>query len=242
MKYIYWIVLSLVIVGGLGASVYFGSMKPNQAVIEYTQVETPELMGEAVFKALEAQWKQNSVLFLGVTPNQIEDVELLRGFFELVQKSADAYQVLGVEQNLPYVELLESNLRLDTKAEMDRLVQGIQDARAQGLRVAVVMPTIYSTQTLKHNLAAKLSEKGLSFVSLSIAKYPITEEQAQSFDPVCAVEVGDIKGTGPLGCAIRELAQKTYLHKQEPNKFSGMMSQIGEKDYLLIFNKNEVFR
>lgn len=229
-------------IGGVGASIYIGSMKPNLAVIEYTQVETPEQMGETLAIALDSELAIAPVLFLGVSPNQIEDIELLRGFFQKVQTGKLRYDVLGVEQNLPYVELLESNLRLDTKLEMDRLLNGIKEARAKSLRVAIVMPTIYSTQTLKLNLAAKLKDQGLDFTSISISKYPITAEQAEKFDPICAVEVGDIKGTGALGCAIRDLSQKTFFQKQLPNRYSGMMSKIGEKDYLMIFNRNENFR
>lgn len=242
MKYTYWITLSLVVFLGVSASIYMGSKSPNIPLIEYTQVEAPEELGSLIFQGLEVQLSQSPVLFLGVMPNMIEDIEVLKGFFEAVQKKSRKFDIVGVEQNLPYVELLESNLRFDGKEEVDRLFNGIIEAQKQKLRIAVVLPTIYATQILKSNLASKLKERGLKFTSISIAKYPISKEQEESFDPVCAVEVGDIKGTGALGCAIREMATKTYLYKQQANKYSGMMNKIGDTDYLLIFNRNEIFK
>lgn len=245
MKYMYWIIVLAILGGGLGASVYFGSKTPNVALIEYIQVEQPEELGQMIADKLKKEVAASQVLFVGVTPDAIEDVELVRGFITALASSLETpvvFQVLGVEQNLPYVELLESNLRLDLKSEESRLVEGLQRAQIEGLRVLIVMPTIYATQTLSKNLAARVKALGIQPMSLSISKYPLTAQQAETFDPVCAVEVGDIKGTGGLGCAIRDLSQKAFGKQQEANKYSGLMNKVGESDYLVLFNRNEIFR
>ncbi|KYG68630.1 hypothetical protein AZI87_05180 [Bdellovibrio bacteriovorus] len=240
MKYIYWACATAVIALGIYFAMNFSIQPQSIPKIKFSQVTTPEELGKGVYERLRLEVKEAPVVLFGVTPNQIEDMELLRGFFEANQEAGSKYDVIVVEPMLPYVELFNSNMRVDIKNEMDRFVDGVKKAREQGLRVAAIVPNIYSSQLLKKNPANRLKEEyKLDVVSFSVTKFPVTRQQEESFEPKCVIEEGkDLSGTGPLGCMIQNIARKTYRKKFEDNKFSGMMEQTGAKDYIILFNRN----
>lgn len=240
MKYLYWVAAVAVIGLGVFFSMNFRIQERSIPKIKFSQVTNPEELGKGVYERLRLEIRQAPIVLLGVTPNQIEDMELWRGFLEANQEQGSKYDVIVVEPQLPFVELFASDMRIDIQAEMQRFVEGVSNARAQGLRVAVIVPNIYSSQLVKKGPASRLKDEyKLDVTSFSVAKFPVTREQEQSFEPICEMEAGrDLVGTGHLGCMIREIARKTYRKKFEENKFSGMMEQTGAKDYLILLNRN----
>lgn len=240
MKYFYWICATAVIALGIYFAANFSIQPQSIPKIKFSQVHTPEELGKGVFERLRLEIKEAPIVLLGVTPNKIEDMELWRGFFEANQEPGSKYDVIVVEPMLPYVELFVSNMRIDIKEEMSRFVEGVQKARAEGLRVAVIVPNIYSSQLIKKNPANRLKEEyKLDITSFSVTKFPVTREQEESFEPKCQLEEGrDLAGTGHLGCMIQNIARKAYRKKFEDGKYSGMMEQTGAKDYLILFNRN----
>jgi len=179
-----------------------------------------------------------------VMPDQIEDIELWQGFLSALSSTESKYDMVMVDPQLPFVELLMADIQMDIKAEMFRFAEGVKKAIAQGHRVAVIVPSIYSTQLLLHNPAAKLkSGYQLNFTSLSISKFPLTRKQEEVFDPPCTLEPGkDPAGTGPLGCMVFEIARRTYREIFEKNKFSGLMDKTQDHDYLILLNRNPMSR
>ncbi len=244
MKYFYWLGAIAVIALGIYFSTQI-SVKPQGSFgplskIEFTQVSVPEDLGKAIFEKLRNEVKAAPVVILGVTPNKIEDLELWRGFLEANQEQGSKYDVIVVESMLPYVEIFNNGMYLQIKEDMPRLVEGINKARAEGLRVAVIVPNIYSSQLIKDNPVSKLKEDyKLDVTSMSVSKFPLTLDQEASFDPACATGGSvDPAGTSGLGCMVREIARKTYRKKLEANKYSGLLEQTGAKDYLILFNRN----
>jgi len=240
MKYIYWIAAVLVIALGVYFSIQFTIAPQSIPKINFSQVAQPEQLGKGVFERLRLEIREAPVVLLGVTPNKIEDVELWRGFFEANQEAGSKYDVIVVESMLPYVEIFPTAMHLQVKEDMPRLVEGIKKAREQGLRVAVIVPNIYSSQLIKNNPASNLkTQYNLDITSFSISKFPVTREQESTFEPLC-VDGGavDPAGTSALGCMIRNMARKTYRKKFEASKFSGLMDQTGGKDYTILLNHN----
>jgi hypothetical protein len=84
-KYIYWLSAAAVAALGLVFAMNFSIRPETLAKVELTQVSTPEEMGKLVFEKLRLEVKESPVLLLGVTPNQIEDLEMWRGFLEANQ-------------------------------------------------------------------------------------------------------------------------------------------------------------
>lgn len=242
MKYIYWISAVAVVAAGLYFALNVKVQPEGLTKIKYTQVQTPEEFGKMVLQDLKLEIRESPVIFLGVTPNHIEDMELWRGFLEMNLEAGHMYDVVLMEPMLPYIEIFNVGMRIDMKEEMARLAEGIKKARLANLRVAVVVPSIYSTHLLKNNPYNRLKEEyQIEGLSISIAKFPVTKEQEQSFEPRCIVDganARDSSGTGSLGCAILHGARKTYKEKIDNGKYSGLMEQTGAKDYLILFNRN----
>lgn len=240
MKYLYWVGAVAVVALGVYFSMNFQIQERSIPKIKFSQVDIPEKLGKGVYERLRMEIKNSPVVLLGVTPNQIEDLELWRGFLEANQQQGSKYDVIVVDPQLPFVELFASNMRLDIQNEMDRFVEGIKNAQAQGLRVAAIVPYIYSSQLVKKGPALRLKEEHkIDVTSFSVMKFPVTREQEEGFLPLCELDAGrDLAGTGHLGCMVREIARKTYRKKFEENKYSGMMEQSGAKDYIILLNRN----
>ncbi len=238
-KYTYWIVATLI----MGSLIYLISrpeLEPqNLPKIKFTQVENPAIFGELILKQLQTEVRLSPVLLLGVTPEYPEDLELWKAFLAANTEPGLRYDMVIVDPQLPRIETIPTTLKMDLKTEMDRFAKGIMVARAQNMRVAVIVPTIYASQLLSRNPADILKNaKAVEFTSFSIVKFPKSLEQAATFQPGCSVDKEDREGTGPLGCMLRTKARKTYRAKLEPEKFSGLMDQIDANDYLILFNKN----
>lgn len=242
MKYLYWIAAIALIGAGLYVATQVEVQPPVVQKIKFSQFQEPEAFGKEIFQQLHKEIKESPLIFLGVTPNQIEDVELWRGFLEAAKAEGPgvAYDVIVVEPMLPYVEIFVSDMRIDIKAEPQRFIEGVKKAMADGMRVAVIVPTIYSSQLLQRNPVDFFkNQNGLDMLSLSVAKFPLTEAQEAVFEPKCVLEQGvDHAGTGKLGCAIRTAARKTYRLQTETGKYSGFVEQVGPKDFLVLFNRN----
>lgn len=240
MKYLYWIGAVTILGLGLYFAMSFKVHPPTQVAIKFAQYPVPEDFGRNIFLKLKDDIKASPIVLLGVTPNQIEDMELWRGFFEANQEPGLKYDMIVVEPMLPYVELFDATMQIDLKEEMTRFIEGIQKARAEGLRVAVIVPHIYSTQLLKRNPASRLlTEYKMDILSLTATKFPATRDQEQAFEPVCVFEESkDFAGTGALGCAIQNAARQTYRLPLQEGQFSGLMEQTGPKDYLILLNRN----
>lgn len=240
MKYLYWVGAIAVIALGVFFSMNFQIQERSIPKIKFSQVDLPEKLGQGVYERLRMEIKASPIVLLGVTPNQIEDLELWRGFMESNQEQGSKYDVIVVDPRLPFVELFASNMRLDIQSEMDRFVEGVKSAQAQGLRVAAIVPYIYSSQLVKKGPANRLREEyKLDVTSFSVMKFPVTREQEETFDPHCELDAGrDLAGTGHLGCMVIEVARKTYRKKFTENKYSGLMEQTGAKDYIVLLNRN----
>ena len=240
MKYLYWIVA----VGLVGGIIYLTTLvnpqPTTQSIVPFANYETPEEFGKNIYAALASKIKSSNIVMLGVTPNRIEDMELWRGFLDANQETGSKYEVIAVEPMLPYTELFDSSLKFDIRDQMPLFVEGVNKALAQGLRVAIIVPNIYSSQLLMGNPVDRLQKEfKLKILSLSITKFPVTKGQEESFEPLCVLEEGkDPAGTGPLGCMLRKIAKKTYKEKFEDNKSAGLMEVLSPDDYLILFNRN----
>lgn len=241
-KYVYWISAAAVAALGLVFAMNISIRPETQATVEFTQVSTPEEMGRMISEKLHLEIKESPVLLLGVTPNHIEDLEMWRGLLEANQEPGFKYDVIVVEPMLPYVEIFDPAMRIEMKEEMKRFVEGINNARAQNLRVVAIVPNIYASQLIQMNPVHRLQdEHQIKVLSLSAAKFPVTKEQEASFEPRCVVKGAndpDPSGTGTFGCAIQNIARKGYRQKFEDGKFSTTMEQTSPKDYLVLINRN----
>lgn len=240
MKYLYGVAAAAVIGLGIFFSMNFKIQERAIPKIKFSQVDTPEVLGKGVFERLRLEIQNAPVVLLGVTPGNVEDMELWRGFFEANNQPGSKYDIIVGDPRLPYLELFHEIVHMDIQEDLGRFVEGLNKAKAEGKRMAVIVPYLYASKLIKKNPANRLKDEfQIETTSFSVVKFPATREQEQSFEPKCELEAGrDLAGTGHLGCLLMEVARKTYRKKIEAGKYSGMMEMTGTNDYIVLLNRN----
>lgn len=238
MKYLYGIIAAVVLLTGIGFSVYFGVQPKSIPKITYSHFNEPAKMSDAIILRLNQEIKGAPLLMLGVMPGRKMDLEVWKAFLEQSQMPELKYQALVVDPELPFAaEMFPSATKLDIKTDLARFIEGAKNARAQGLRMAVIVPSIYASQRLQENPAAKIrKETDLAPMSFSIMGFPRSPEQEATMDIKCVMGSNDRDGIGAMGCMAEQKARLVYRKKSKPGFYEGLVDQVGERDYLVLFN------
>lgn len=242
MKWFYWSLMSVILLAGIGVSVYFGIQPKPVPKITLSGFENPEEMGQSIVKRLRLEIQAAPIVYLGVIPEQKAHYQIWQEFLKVSQEPSLKYDLLIIEKNLPYQESFDKTgfaqvEVLDLKQDFDRLAQGLKKAAEQKMRVAVLAPSIYISTLLKGNTADRLkSESGVKAVSFSTSTFPLNSEQEKNMDIPCILNEQDHSGAGPLGCFVAHSARPFYRKKKVINKYPGAVNQVGAQEYLVIFN------
>jgi hypothetical protein len=238
MKYIYWICAALVLIAGLGASVYFGIQPKTLPKITYSHFEQPSKLADAIILRMNQELKTYPLIMLGVMPGRAYDLEVWKAFLAQSSIPGVQYQALVIDPELPGVAaMFPSAVQIDIRKEMDRFIEGAKNARSQGIRMAVILPSIYASQILKENPTSLIIRTtDLRPASFSITGFPRSPEQEQKQDLRCVMGPADTESTGALGCVAQNSARTAYRKKSEAGKYEGLMDLVGERDYLILFN------
>jgi hypothetical protein len=238
MKYLYWIGAGIVLALGIGFSVYFGIQPKSIPKITYSHFEQPAKLADAIILRMNQELKGYPLVMLGVMPGRAYDLEVWKAFLSQSHIPEIQYQAIVVDPGLPGVaETFPTAVKIDLKKEMDRFIEGAQNAQKQGLRMAVIVPTIYAIQLLKENPVSVFKEKsGLTVASFSIMGFPRAPEQEANVEIPCEMGHTDRDGTGALGCVAINKARTVYRKKSKPGMYEGLMDQVGQSDYLILFN------
>lgn len=247
IKWFYWSMLIVVLLAGVTVSVYFGIQPKPVPKIDLSGFESPEEMGASIFKRLRLEMQSASVLFLGVMPDQKMHYQVWNELFQKANEPGWKYDLLVIEKNLPYRELIKEKSgitveEMDLKEDFARLAEGLKKAKEEKKRVAILAPSIYSTQILKTNLADRLkTEAGLKVVSFSATTFPINADQEKNMETPCVLNQEDRAGSGQLGCMILNVSRPMYRKKKTVGKYPGAVNQVGGQDYLVFFNSDKYF-
>ena len=126
---------------------------------------------------------------------------------------------------------------MDLKKDSTRFIEGAKNARAQKIRMAVIVPSIYASQSLHDNAADIINKNSdLKPLSFSIMGFPRSPEQETQMELPCVMGSNDRHGTGPLGCMAVQKARLVYQQKSKPDFYEGIIDLVRERDYLILFN------
>jgi hypothetical protein len=238
MKFLYWAVAAIVVLTGLGLSVYFGQETVSIPKITYNSYSDPAKFSEALIIKMMPELKSSSLLMLGVMPGRKIDLEIWKAFLDQTELSELKYQVLIVDPALPLVnELFPNAIKMDLKTDLERFIEGAKKARAQGFRTAVLVPSIYASQLLQSNPVENIKKNSdLKPTSFSVMGFPRAPEQEAFMEIPCVMGQNDREGVGAMGCEAQKKARLLYRKKSKPGFYEGVLDQIGERDYLILFN------
>jgi hypothetical protein len=259
-KRIYWVLVALVTLTGIGFMIYYGIQPRPVPKIKLSKFESPAVLASSLLLRLRQEIRANPVVFLGVEPEHPEQLQVWREFLNRNREAASRFEVIVIDENLKASSLFPEASALDTKGQMDSLIEGIGKATAQGKRVAVITASIYSSQLIFGNLihnfkehTAKNADKNTdpntdpnaeplaqkTPMSLSIVDFPRTRQQEKSMIHPCIVDGVDQTGLGPFGCVIAQMSRANYRKHFEPGTRVGMVNQVGLNDYLILYTQEK---
>ncbi len=237
MKYLKWTLLGILVAVGVATTLYFGLQPRSLPKIKASLLANPERMGEAVAQRLWQEIQGADLIFLGVEPGNADHLKLWKRFLEVLPANQKYAQVL-IEPGLEGKNLISYNEEIDLQKEMDRFKVGIKKAKENKIRVAIIVPSIYSSQSIPDNPVHRFKQDSeFSPLSLSIAVPTISRDEESEVTYPCASGSEDSAGLASWGCLIQTKSRGLYRKKWEPGKYLGLMDQIGEKDYLVLIRK-----
>ncbi len=237
MKYLTWISLGVLVAVGLAITLYFGLQPKSLPKIKGSVLANPERMGEAVAQRLWQEIKEADLIFLGVEPGKTDHLKLWKRFLEVLPSDQKYAQVL-IEPGLEDKNIISYNEEIDLQKEMDRFKNGLKVSKENKIRVAIIVPSIYSSQSIPDNPVHRFKQDlDFSPLSLSVAEPTLSrDEEATAIYP-CSSGSQDLAGLASWGCLIQTKSRSLYRKKWEPGKYIGLMDQIGAKDYLVLIRK-----
>lgn len=246
MKYLYWIGVVVVLIGGLVASLYFGIQPRTLPKITTSYFQSEDEMAKAISQRLRQELFDYDILFLGAEPGRPEHFKMWLSFLaEQKKEAASAYPVLIVDPEYKASlsaedsKLLSGAQEMSLKNSIADVAEVVKNARTQQRRVAFLAPNLYTSQMLQQSPTHRLKQEfQLRTASFSAVYFPFTEkEEGQLLFP-CSTDEKDYLGTGKLGCAVTQ-KYRVIRRKLKPKlNFTGLMDLTGENDYLVFFRKN----
>lgn len=235
-KRIYWVLIALVTVCGMSTLVYFAIQPRPVQKIKISQFETPTVLANSVLLRLREEIMHSRLLLLGVDTNSMdESLQIWKLFLDHNVDPQMRYDIVVMDQFLNDIGGIKDIQKIDTKDEIDRLIQGIQPLLEQGKRVVLIVPTIYAVQMIPGNVANKLKLKFPDMMSISMTDFPRSRAQEKQASHPCIVSGVDVSGVGPFGCLVMQTARGNYLKKFKPGDKIGLVNQIGLNDYLVLY-------
>lgn len=237
MKYLNWTFLGLLVAAGVAITLYFGLQPRSLPKIKNSLLANPERMGEAVAQRLWQEIKEADLILLGVEPGKPDHLKLWKRFLEVLPAEQKYTQVL-IEPGLEDKNIISYNEEMDLQKDLDRFKQGLKKAQENKIRVAIIVPSIYSSQSIPDNPVHRLTQDSEFLpLSLSVAEPTLSREEESEAPYPCASGSEDAAGLASWGCLIQTKSRGLYRKKWEPGKYLGLMDQIGEKDYLVLIRK-----
>ena len=232
-RFIYFTCAAVVLVLGLGTVIYYGLQPQSIPKIDWSQTTTPEQLGAAVAKDLRMEIRASPLLLVGLWPEHPEELQAAKAFFSQIQEPGLQYDVILTESELPGAKEMGGQ-PIAFKDDLAAFAAAAKQSLAENHRVAVITVSMYSSQLLHDGPASRLkNEFGLAPMSITFSPFPLARADESSVDATCSTG-GQDEGLGALGCMVVQKARSLYRKKHDPKKFSGVMDQVGGRDYLML--------
>lgn len=213
---------AVVVFGALAAFIVMGLKGKSLPKIKYSHFESPEKAGQAIRHILRQDLKYNSVIMLGVLPDNENHKKVWRAFIEVQDIAEFSYQVLD----------------LSSEIDLNVVEQTMLSALASNTRLAIIYPSYHVSHAVSDNFINQFEKRNQKKVmSISLVPFPISrEDEADYIFPCNTNPELDKNGLGMFGCLIMNKARTIYRKKYEASKITGLMDQFGDRDYLMLIN------
>lgn len=238
LKRIYWTVLGLVCLAGIGAMVYLGIQPRPIEKISLSKFDNPKIMANAVLLRLRQELQLSPVIVIGVQPQHIEQLEVLREFLNNNREDESlAFQKIYRDSSVNSDLFPEAEV-VHFQDEFANRLEEIKSFLDKSQRVLIIAPTTFTAQVIPSSLTFFLN-KNLTVkqkaLSLSMIDFPRNREEEKNFEFPCVVEGVDQSGLGPFGCLLLQSSRSKYRKRFQQGEKIGFVNQIGQSDYLIFY-------
>ena len=238
MKKAFIAAMTILLLIGIGFMVQFGLRPRPIKKISLSSFDTAGVMANSIALRLREEIKANPLLIVGLSA-ATEQIEIVQSLFAALKEPEMKYESLVVD---PHAVSDPMVFGLADVVDVDRnfvqLGDPLKAAIQANKRVVVIVPTVFSPQIQEGTFADRLKKQfGLSPMSLTLSVFARRRDQEAKIPIACVVPGVDKSGTGKLGCQILQAGRLHYRKKMPLDKYTGLVNQIGMKDYLVLFTK-----
>lgn len=237
MKKIYAIFVSIFALAALVWVIQLTLEGKPVAKIKLSEFETPKNLSDAIRMRLRQELKDHTIVFLGVDPEEPQHLDLWKYFVTETVEPGWKFDEIIIEKGLNISPAWGIGEKIIDLREMEPILkQSWNEAGARDKRIAVIVPSVYSSQLIKDNPVQrlKLNPNEGRFLSLSLVALGESASDPVVSHIPCVAEGSDYTGASPLGCMIHKKAmfwKKPFKNK----KYLGIVEQVGLHDYLVYF-------
>jgi hypothetical protein len=234
----YWIGASVVLLTGIGMTVYFGIRPRPVQKITLSEFQSPTVVANSILLRLREEIQQAPILLLGYDPNQPVQLDVWKEFIARSQEGGMKFDHVVVDQNLKIQNEFPGSEQTDTQEGLDQIIPILQGLQSKGQRVALIVPVVYSSQLIVGNLASQLKKRGqLKVTSITLTDFPRNRIAEKTMQYPCSVDEVDDTGLGRLGCMIALESRANYRRHLTHGALVGLLDQVGLTDYLFLLTK-----
>lgn len=242
---VYILCAGAIVIGGVYFAIEFGSKPQPISKISWSHYATPNEYGENVYKRLRLEVLSQNLLFLGVMPERESHYQAWKGFLDSMEPENRPEHII-VDASLTHRNLIPFTEEINLIEQQQNIVATIKDIIQTKKKVVVILPTTYISSLVKENFYAMLTRSlytskeeakfDVDWMTFTLSGFPLNRDSEKVLDIPCDTEVKDEDGSGALGCMVILKARTLYRKKPVEGKMSGVLDQIGTKEYLGLIN------
>lgn len=231
MGKLYWTVVVLTVVTGLGIAITFGLQGKTVPKIKWSHFADAQEVAQSVELRLSQELRSYDMVFIGPHPANPLHVESSAKILQWLKSQGPSLVV--ADPNLLEKMNIEHDISLNLMQESDRFLEGMQKV-PPGTRVIVWAPNIYVTHLVSSSPINKMQDqlKNMHYIVLSFMTFPESKEAEKDFEIPCATGETDASGFAELGCFIREQSRANYRKEKIENKSPGYLNQVRTHEFM----------
>lgn len=231
MGKLYWTLVVLTIVVGLGVAITFGLKGKTVPKIKWSHFADSQEVSDALQLRLSQEFKAYKMVFVGPHPEKAMHVEASVKWISWLRNQGNS--ILVVDPRLLQKQVIVHDIVLDLMKEPSRFLEGLQQVPS-GTRVIVWAPNIFVTHLLSGSPVNQMQNalKDWDYGVLSFTTFPAGHEKEKDFELPCYTGEGDSSGFSELGCFVRHQARPHYRKKSIEGKTAGFLNQVRTREYM----------
>lgn len=245
-SWIYYTFAAVIVIVGVTVAVFFGTKPRAIPKISFSHFETPEDFGANIYKRLRLEVNSHNLLFLGVQADQRDHYLIWKGFLQAIahQEPARNYIIIA-DKSLGEIPELVIHETISMQENPQEVIEGIKKIISNTKKAVILGPTSFLSYLINNNFQTLLrseiygsNEKvyNVSWLNFSLSPFANNKLEEKLIPFPCNTTPHDLDGSSELGCLILTKSKINYRKKRLPNKYPGMLDQIGTKEYLALFN------